>query len=225
MVDISSQLAIVDISALIIVVGTLILYFGKVIGDLQEEKYGKLDYYETGFRFIYLFVLFPSLLAYILVTLYKPDKLVFGILSIIIILFLIFYHRNLNEKMKIIRNLKQLQQYRKSILDNDWILLIFAFITIYDIFISVEFLNLNIFSIIMIILFSIGVFTYIAINYGLSMRRFPEVTVYTENDKIITGVLLSRGDFIELLEKDKITRVNADKVIYIEEISRDDTEK
>ena len=232
MVD-APQLTIVDVSALIAIVGAAILYFGKIIGDLQEERYTKLDYYKSGFEFILFFVLIPSIFIYSLILLFveKLNKsmqiISFVIVFFIVIAFLYVYLQHTERKIKIIENPTTLYQYQNNshILDKGWMLWIFDIASIYLVLMTFELLRDDIFYIIIVVTLYFLILTYIAINYGLSMRRFPEVTVYTENDKIITGVLLSRGDFIELLEKDKITRVNADKVIYIEEISRDDTEK
>jgi len=53
----------VDISIIFIGFNALILYFGKIIGDIKVESHDRLSYYITGLIFVVVYILFPFLLA------------------------------------------------------------------------------------------------------------------------------------------------------------------
>ena len=63
MLDIS-QITEWQISLFIILLGALILYFGKLIADTKVEKYDKLGYYIEGLFFFIVYVTVPVLFAY-----------------------------------------------------------------------------------------------------------------------------------------------------------------
>jgi len=53
--------------------------------------------------------------------------------------------------------------------------------------------------------------------YGYRNARYPLAKIYLDDGKEIEGKILKFGDFIYVLEGDKKTFVNMDKVKYIEE--------
>jgi hypothetical protein len=83
------QLTGSNVSIYIILIGALLLYFGKIIGDTKVGRYDKLGYYIEGLFFFAIFVFIPSLLAYYvknllnlsLVMLYFVQLVILGCLS------------------------------------------------------------------------------------------------------------------------------------------------
>jgi len=61
------------------------------------------------------------------------------------------------------------------------------------------------------------ILTLIAMAYGYRNARYPLAKIYLDDGKEIEGKILKFGDFIYVLEGDKKTFVNMDKVKYIEE--------
>lgn len=59
-----SQVTEWQISLLIVIIGALILYFGKLIADTKVEKYDKLGYYIEGLFFFIVYVTVPVIFAY-----------------------------------------------------------------------------------------------------------------------------------------------------------------
>lgn len=59
-----TQLTSLNISILLILLGAVILYFGRIIADTKVEKYDQLGYYIQGLFFSAVFILLPSILAY-----------------------------------------------------------------------------------------------------------------------------------------------------------------
>jgi len=62
------QLDIQSFSIISAFFAALILYFGKLIGDTQVEKYDKTSFYIQGTLFTANYIFFPSILAYFVLT-------------------------------------------------------------------------------------------------------------------------------------------------------------
>lgn len=75
----------VDISILIILIGALILFFGRIISDTQIKKYDKLGYYIIGLEFSLWYIFIPGLLIYSI--LYTKNIFRFSI-SVLILIFI-----------------------------------------------------------------------------------------------------------------------------------------
>jgi hypothetical protein len=58
------QYSSIDVSVYIILFGALILYFGKVIGDVKVESYGRLGYSIEGVFFFFMYNFLPFIFAY-----------------------------------------------------------------------------------------------------------------------------------------------------------------
>jgi len=51
----------IDLSGVVLLLGAMVFYFGKLIGDVQVERYDKRSYQVQGAMFIFNFILLPSL--------------------------------------------------------------------------------------------------------------------------------------------------------------------
>ncbi|MCJ7626275.1 MAG: hypothetical protein MUO76_22520 [Anaerolineaceae bacterium] len=59
-----TQFTTVYLSIFIILLGAIFIYFGKLIGDTQVEKYDKLGYHIEGLFFFAVYIFLPFLIAY-----------------------------------------------------------------------------------------------------------------------------------------------------------------
>ncbi len=238
------QLTIIDVSALIAIVGATILYFGKIIEYMEGRHHKIVDAYMEGVFFLIQFLFLPMSFIVLLEILQSNfdnfDKKYFDILEYLITNFFIYdgiigvviYGLIfISEYSNLIKNSKSTLSKSKSKKKvNIVIMLLFAFCIIMYIYFTFKqdidilfkekwnYRNMALNSMILNILLFIVTYTILAFIYGFSLRRILEVTVYTENGKSFSGILITHGsDYIELLQEDKITRINTDKVIHIEE--------
>jgi len=241
-----TQLSNVDVSIILILSGALMLYFGKIIKDFQGEVGDRLEYYKQGAVFIIFIIVIPGIVGffaseYIENKINIINKEIFLPLFIIILLLFIFLLIMLNFKTKyninyyfyIIDNkFSKMKSFKdkiyKSIIiisENQITLSIMSFLTVFSeitfIKISIKFLN-TIILFLFIVFTNFIVYTAFAIIYGFSIAYYPEVIVFAEENKKFTGKLLRSSDYIELIDNNKIIRINSDKVLYIEEVESDD---
>jgi len=77
-----TQLTGVNLSIYIILLGVILLYFGKVVADTKVEKYDKLEYYIEGLIFSALYIFVPSLFAYYAKDFFKIPTIILIIIQV-----------------------------------------------------------------------------------------------------------------------------------------------
>lgn len=83
-----TQLTGVDLSIYIILLGAILLFFGKVVADTKVEKYDKLGYYIEGLIFSGVFVFIPFLFVYYIKDILRIPALILFFIQLLILVFL-----------------------------------------------------------------------------------------------------------------------------------------
>jgi hypothetical protein len=220
-IDLSQLMNSGYLSFLVIAFGAALLYFGKIIQDLQVESSGTQGYYETGILYVIISILIPLPIAYML---YKFEQFYFDynlwmFVQIALTFYLIIdvsYSRKLRNENKV------RHETENSRLFSIFVILIASFFSFYSNLYLYHFLNgvNQIFiNFILSILFTFMALTIAAQKFSYqSIRYYPEVKIYFENNQVpLQGTMKRYDDTIKLLVNDKFIRINKDKIVYIEE--------
>lgn len=232
----------IDIPILIILLGALILYFGKIVCDTKLEKYDKISYYIEGLTFSLWYIFFPLLLTYYILYIYPfrisvstpiligTQIFIYVCLGIITFLYSSLKYGILNQlknvtKVLVERNLKHeldkkayflFSERLIKLFRNEIVLFIFSVITILSSSLLYK-LGEALTSLSLVLTFFI--LTMVALAYGYNNTYYPLAKIYLDNGKIIEGRILKLGDNFCILLQDDIKRIyiNKDKINYVEE--------
>jgi hypothetical protein len=209
-------------SVIVAVFGAFILYFGKIMSDIDVEFHDKLDFYIIGAIFTSVWVIVPLFaIAYPLFTSTQSftlsiwDSIVYFIPLLIAILLGVNIKENINLRKQGISP----QTSNKLVikLGNKFVLLFFSILAIvsaYYWYLSIEtkFVLFVVFSI-----YTFFILTLIAMSYAYQKNEYPHVFIYLQNNPIpIKGIVLKYADFVYILENGKEVRINTDAIVKIE---------
>ncbi len=233
---------ILDYSSILLILGLITYYFGRIIGDLRIRTNDKQSYYIQGISFLVQFIIIPSIVILAFQELNVQIEITFpyllaGLLVIgwllkktikpfIIIQndLLVETRRRLKKKIKETKNpfIKEALQRSDPININvgfskfiakDIILQIFLIVIIYSI---IQLPKFTFVEQILITLFSFINLTIIAMLVAYKKNHYPRAEIFLEGGKILDCRIIKFGEYILTTTKDKRILINKDKVIKIE---------
>jgi hypothetical protein len=235
------------IPILIILLGVLILFFGKIVGDIKIEKHDKLSYYIEGLFFSLWYIFLPFLLTYYILYIY-PFRISVSTLILIgaqiIIYFLLgifikFLYTALKygllnlvknvTKVLVENRLKQDVNAKKALglalglFSERWVklfgdeIVLFIFSVITILSSSLLYKSGDALTPVSFVL-TFFILIMVALAYGYNNTNYPLVKIYLVNGAIIEGRILKLGEYVCVLQ-DNIKRIfiNKDKINYVEE--------
>jgi hypothetical protein len=220
-IDLSQLINSGYLSFLVIAFGAALLYFGKIIQDLQVESGGTLGYYEKGILYVIISIFIPFPIAYMLYKfeLFYFDYNIWMFVQMALTIYLIIdicYSRKLKNENKV-RHETEISRLFSIV-----VILTTSFFSFYSNLYLYHFLNgINqiFINFILSVLFTFMALTIAAQKFSYqSIRYYPEVKIYLENNPVpLQGIMKRYDDTIKLLTNEKFIRINKDKVVYIEE--------
>lgn len=233
-----SYITISNIPIILLMIGSSLLYFGKVISEFKPQKFEKLDLYFEGFKFFLRYTGLPLTILFILgyrvsftfqelffipishnIALTLTSDVIFIIPILAIYLF--YSMESIPEKDHIkyaIWNRKHPGQNGETYLKyltSDVSMTIVSFVLLFSLMLLAEGRNLP-----MIMLGSLFVFftyTKISILYAYKTARYPKIKItFLNHKKIYATLYREHEDFLTVNLKDKFIMINKNNIETIE---------
>jgi hypothetical protein len=215
-----------DISVIVAVFGAMILYFGKIMCDINVGFHEKLDYSIPGLIFVLVWVILPSVAAY---TIYMQTistlktlnimSLINPIVLIIAVLLLICgkKHIDLNKKGKISKDSKD---FFIKYVGNDIVLFLYACIAFLITFYDYSFIEIDLMNFVFSIIGTIFILTLSAmISAYNKIKEYPNVRFFLQDGSSVDGIVIKYADFIKVLEnRKKEVKINKNVILKIEKL-------
>jgi len=205
----------------VVAFGAILLYFGKLIQDIQVESSSTLGYYQKGIMFSITGVFTPLAIVY---PIYKTNDFpidfnILIIIQIIIPLVLLYFFK---KYYNLAKEGKSKQYGNLGIELFSIVILGVSFFNFYSVSEFVYLLRNNNPGVIALVILSLLLtfisITVLAILYSYHTVSYPSVKIYIENNPVpIEGSLIKFDETIILVKNKKPIRINKDKVLYIEE--------
>jgi hypothetical protein len=215
---------LLDASVIIAVFGAMILYFGKLMSDIDVESHDRLDYSVIGGIFSSVWIIIPVAAAY---AIYKSN---FTSLTQSIFLDSIFYLLPLLFAVVLMINIVENNKLKKSgqssktskkffikYMGNAFVLWGFSFFSIVSTFYWYSFITTELIYFTISSVTTFFVLSMTAMSYAFKKNEYPNVKIYLQNNPMpIEGIVLRYADFIYILENRKEVRINKDAIVKIE---------
>lgn len=231
----------IDVPILIIILGALILFFGKIVGDTKIEKFDKLSNYIEGLFFSLWYIFLPFLLTYYILYIYPfrislSTLILLGVQIIIYFLLSIFitflYTASKYGLLNLVKNVTKVLLEKRLKQDVDAKK---ATLGVAEGLFSERWINLFrdeivlfIISVITILLSSLlyksgdaltpvsfvltfFILTMVALAYGYNNTNYPHAIIYLVDGNKIEGKILKLGDYICILLQDDVKRIYINK--------------
>ncbi len=222
MIEINS---LFNISVIVAVFGAMILYFGKIMSDINVEFHEKLDYYIVGAIYTSVWIIIPLFaIAYPLYKIYFSSiqssdffDFIFYYLPLFIALLLLFNIRE-NRKLKSKgKTSKTSTNCYIKYLGNSISLWFFSFFVIISAFYWYTFIEIKFQNFVIISVITFFVLTMIAMSIAYKNNTYPNVRIYFKDNSLpVEGTVLKYSDFVLILENGKELRINKDAILKIE---------
>jgi hypothetical protein len=222
MIEINS---LFDISIIIAIFAASMLYFGKLICDIDVEFHEKLDYSMHGLIFILVWVVLPFSAAYVIynnssstLKTLNVGNLINFVLLVILLLLVICGKKHSDLSKKAISPKGSKDIFIKYI-GNEYCLMFYSFIAFLIILYNYLFIETDLLNFVYSILTTFLLLTVCAIITAYNrIKEYPKVRIYFQNGTIVDGTILKYEDFIRILVNGNKVRINKDAIIRIEEL-------
>jgi len=215
---------LVDGSVIVAVFGAMILYFGKLMSDIDVESHDRLDYSVMGGIFTSVWIIIPGAIAYAsYISNFNPlirSTLWDSIFYFVPLLFAVLLLQNIKENAKLKKEGKPSRTSKKffiKYIGNILVLWGFSCFSIISTFYLFSFITVDIIKFVISSITTFFVLSLAAMSYAYSKNTFPVVRIYLKNDSpFIEGKVLKYANFILILENGKEVRINKDAILRID---------
>lgn len=223
MIDLNS---LFDISVIVAVFGAMILYFGKIMCDIDVGFHDKLDYSITGLIFVLVLVILPFVGAYAIYTNTKSvleSSNIVSLINLIVLIIMILLlicskkHIDLNKKGKTSKDSKN---FFIKYVGNDIALFFYAGIAFLVTFYNYSFVDTDLMNFVYSIISTIFILTLSAIISAYhKIKEYPNVRFLLQDGSSVDGIVIKYADFIKVIcHNKKEVKINKDAILKIDKL-------
>ncbi len=231
MIDLSKYVNLEFLSLAVLIFGAMLLYFGKIIQDIQVDSADKYQYYFKGLLFSSVHVIIPLTISF--GAYYELSKRITistseAFVSYVVIIPIIFLLITLYQVYRLDQMRKRGESINSTPDEHHYMIipwLLFAscinsFVTIYCYFSFIESESTLAFEyLILTIIALIFLLTLLAMIFSFYNVYYPLVRIHLDNFSIIECRMIRYDDTIQIVINNRLSRINREKVQFIEELN------
>ena len=180
---------LLDVSVIIAVFGAMILYFGKLMSDIDVESHDKLDYSVMGAIFTFVWIIIPVVLVYgFYINIFTSIQSSFfwdSIFYLLPLLFMIIILAIIRESIKLRKcgkNIKNSDKFFIKIMRNSYILWLFSFFSIISTFYWYSFIGTELMNFTILIVDTFFILSMVAMIEAFKKNEYPIVRFFLQNN-------------------------------------------